>query len=82
MATRIQELACAKTMTVPAKQTNLTTANTPTIAELDAAFGAASNASTTEAFVAVIDENGAATNGMIIFGMGGKWYHIQGTQAS
>lgn len=82
MATRIQSLKCAKTMTVPAATTNLTTADTPTEAELDAAFGASSNASTDEAFVAVIDENGAATNGMIIFGMGGKWYHVQGTQAA
>lgn len=65
---------------IPQTVTDLTTANTPTDAELDSAFG--TPATLGKGFIASIDENDADTNGMLVFTTAGAWFHIQGTKAT
>ena len=67
---------------IPVYQTDLSTADTPTEAELDSAFGATLNASDEKAFLALIDENSASTNYILVVGSGGKWAFANLTVAS
>lgn len=59
---------------------NISTASTPTDAELDTAFG--TPATVGSGFVGILDDNDAGTDVHICFTDGSAWFFVQGTLAS
>lgn len=59
---------------------DITTANAPSEAELIVAFGPLANIK--NGFVGVLDDAGAATTPVFIFGAHNKYYYVATTQAS
>jgi hypothetical protein len=56
------------------------TANPPTDAELDTAFG--TPAAVGSGFLAILDDNGAGNNVYLIVSDGSNWWHVALTKAS